>query len=299
MRCLASLCIQWPRSCVRICTHVSTAVFTYTHLCMSWIQHSWSGALRPSAGFRIKLDIYGYLSFSLCSMGSGASQPELLLGPPNAEVALKPEDNMPLSNKEEQLAMKREEEKQQKEEVCSATPIERDSSRDIGKKKKKKKKEKLKHVMLSGRFTQERFITAQVFAMRLCFQQALPTSTLILWLSKNIVNQSSELRTERIVRLGEVVTKGSGDQGKWWLRDMVTKESGDFGKWWLCETVTEGRGDLGKWWLREVVTWWARNMVFFRVEWLQLAMEGSSCARRLRTRRLVLGSTLCKFCNTK
>jgi hypothetical protein len=111
-------------------------------------------------------------------MGSGASQPELLLGPPNAEVALKPEDNMPLSNKEEQLAMKREEEKQQKEEVCSATPIERDSSRDIG--KKKKKKEKLKHVMLSGRFTQERFITAQVFAMRLCFQQALPTSTLIL-----------------------------------------------------------------------------------------------------------------------
>ena len=106
-------------------------------------------------------------------MGCGASQPELLLGPPNAEVALKPEDNIPLSNKEEQLAMKREEEKQQKEEVCSATPIERDSSR----RGKKKKKEKLKHVMLSGRFTQERFITAQVFAMRLCFQQALPTST--------------------------------------------------------------------------------------------------------------------------
>ena len=75
MRCLASLCIQWPRSCdvlcadlhrcavLRLAPNVSRSfsmfqlLYLHTHLCMSWIQHSWFGALRPSVGFRIKLDI--------------------------------------------------------------------------------------------------------------------------------------------------------------------------------------------------------------------------------------------------
>ena len=47
-----------------------------------------------------------------------------------------------------------------------------------------------------------------------------------------------------------VVTKGSGDEGKWWRREVVTKESGDEGKWWVGEEAG------------------ARNLVFFRVKWL-------------------------------
>ena len=59
-----------------------------------------------------------------------------------------------------------------------------------------------------------------------------------------------------------VVTKGSGDEGKWCWRELVTmggevvmKGSGDDGKWWGREVVTKGSGDDGKWWRRKVVTW--------------------------------------------
>ena len=100
-----------------------------------------------------------------------------------------------------------------------------------------------------------------------------------------------------------VVTKGSGDDGKWWRRGVVTKGSGDEGKWWRWEVVrkgsseegkrwrrevvTMGSGDDGKWWGREVVSWGeagARNLVFFRVKWLQPAMKGTSSVRRVRLR---------------
>ncbi len=42
-----------------------------------------------------------------------------------------------------------------------------------------------------------------------------------------------------------VVTKGSGDLGKWWRR-----EYGYFAKWWLREVVTLVSCDFGKWWLQ-------------------------------------------------
>ena len=101
-----------------------------------------------------------------------------------------------------------------------------------------------------------------------------------------------------------VVTKGSGEEGKWWWREVVTKGSGEEGKWWRREVVTKGSGEEGKWWRRGVVTkgsadrigmaaWMlhavccgeeagAPNLVFFRVKWLQPAMKGTSCVRRLR-----------------
>ena len=112
----------------------------------------------------------------------------------------------------------------------------------------------------------------------------------------------------------EVVTKGSGDEGKWWWRGMVRKGGGDDGKWWGREVVTKGSGrrevvtmgsgDDGKRWGRKVVTmgsgeegkWWvgeeagARNLVFFRVKWLQPAMKGTSSVRRVR-----LGSFLSRI----
>ena len=40
----------------------------------------------------------------------------------------------------------------------------------------------------------------------------------------------------------EVVTKGSGDEGKWWRREVVTKGSGD-----EMGSGDEGSGDEGKW----------------------------------------------------
>ena len=117
----------------------------------------------------------------------------------------------------------------------------------------------------------------------------------------------------------EVVMKGSGDGGKWWWRgvarkgsEVVTMRSGDEGTWWGREVVMKGSGDEGEWWVREVGTWefcafpeamvadrivmaaWmlhglcfgeeagARNLVFFRVKWLQPAMKGTSSVRRLR-----------------
>ena len=104
------------------------------------------------------------------------------------------------------------------------------------------------------------------------------------------------------------MTQG-GDEGKWWGREVVTTGSGDEGKWWRWEVVTKGSGDVtkgsgdeGKWWLWEVMTkgsgedaWMlhgfcfgeeagTRNLVFFRVKWLQPAMKGTSCVRRLRLR---------------
>ena len=66
----------------------------------------------------------------------------------------------------------------------------------------------------------------------------------------------------------EVVRKASGDEGKWWGREVVMKGSGDDGKWWRreCgerrEVVRKGSGDEGKWWRWEVVTkrvWWTKG----------------------------------------
>ena len=110
----------------------------------------------------------------------------------------------------------------------------------------------------------------------------------------------------------DVVRKGSGDEGKWRGREVVTMRSGDDGMWWGREVVMKGSGDEGEWWGREVGTWefyafpeavvadrigmaaWmlrglcfgeeagARNLVFFRVKWLQPAMKGTSSVRRVR-----------------
>ena len=92
--------------------------------------------------------------------------------------------------------------------------------------------------------------------------------------------KTSELRTNRkwwrvVVQYNTlqggrvVITKGSGDEGKWWWRGVVTKGSGEEGKWWWRGVVTKGSGDEGKWWRREVVTkgsgeegkWWWRGVV--------------------------------------
>ena len=74
------------------------------------------------------------------------------------------------------------------------------------------------------------------------------------------------------------MTQG-GDEGQWWPREMVTKGSGEEGKWWRREVVTKGSGDscVGE-------EAGARNLVFFRVKWLQAAMKGTSCVRRVRLR---------------
>ena len=86
----------------------------------------------------------------------------------------------------------------------------------------------------------------------------------------------------------EVVKKGSDDEGEWWRREVMMKGSGDEGKWWGREVVKKGSGEEGKWWRREVVTKGsgeeagARNLVFFRVKWLQPAMKGASSVRRVR-----------------
>ena len=101
----------------------------------------------------------------------------------------------------------------------------------------------------------------------------------------------------------KVVTKGSGEEGKWWWRGVVTKGSGEEGKWWRREVVTKGSGEEGKWWRREVMMLHrlcvgeeagARNLVFFRVKWLQPAMKGTSSVRRLRLRSF---GSFYVFCN--
>ena len=95
------------------------------------------------------------------------------------------------------------------------------------------------------------------------------------------------------------MTQG-GDEGKWWRRVCGNEETGDEGKWWLREAVTKGSGDEGNAAKRIVVAAWmlhglcfgeeagARNLVFFRVKWLQAAMKGTSRVRRVRLRSVCL-----------
>jgi hypothetical protein len=87
-------------------------------------------------------------------MGCGASRPELLLGPPEAEVDLRPEDNIYIYDIKNLVVVP--------SSIGGSEP-----------------KQKEKHVMLSGRFTQERQKAPLKFLQR-GFQQALPTSTLII-----------------------------------------------------------------------------------------------------------------------
>ena len=66
----------------------------------------------------------------------------------------------------------------------------------------------------------------------------------------------------------DVVTMGSGEEGKWWRRKVVMKGSGEEGKWGRWEVVRKGSGDKGKWWWRGVVRkgvgeegkWWGREV---------------------------------------
>ena len=96
------------------------------------------------------------------------------------------------------------------------------------------------------------------------------------------------------------MTQG-GDEGKWWRRVCGNEETGDEGKWWLREAVTKGSGDEGNAAKRiiAVAAWMlhglcfgeeagARNLVFFRVKWLQAAMKGTSRVRRVRLRSVCL-----------
>ena len=91
----------------------------------------------------------------------------------------------------------------------------------------------------------------------------------------------------------EVVTMGSGEEGKWWGREVVTMGSGEEGKWWGREVVA-----LGATWILHGVCFGeeagARNLVFFRVKWLQPAMKGISCVRRLWLRSF---GSFYVFCN--
>ena len=124
------------------------------------------------------------------------------------------------------------------------------------------------------------------------------------WWRREVVTMGSGDEGRWWLREWEVVTMGSGDEGKWWRWEVVTKGSGDEGKWWRWEVVTKGSDDEGEWWGREVGTmgsgeegkWWlgeeagARNLVFFRVKWLQPAMKSTSSVRRVR-----LGSFLSRI----
>ena len=118
--------------------------------------------------------------------------------------------------------------------------------------------------------------------------------------------------SHRIRKLRQrVVTKGGGDDGKWWRREAVKEGSDDEGEWWRREVVRKGSGDEGKWRGREVMmkgsgeegNWqpWrgvvhdvARALFWggsrstkpcvFRVKWLQATMKGTSSVRRVRLR---------------
>ena len=76
-----------------------------------------------------------------------------------------------------------------------------------------------------------------------------------------------------------------------WWRVVWDFRSGDKGKWWRWEVVTKGSGDAcilhGLCFGEEAG---ARNLVFFRVKWLQRAMKGTSSVRRVR-----LGSFLSRI----
>ena len=110
------------------------------------------------------------------------------------------------------------------------------------------------------------------------------------WWGREVVKKGSDDKGERWGR--EVVRKGSGDYGKWWGREVVKKGSDDEGEWWGREVVRKESGDEGKWWVGEEAG--ARNLVFFRVKWLQPAMKGTSCVRRLRLRSF---GSFYVFCN--
>ena len=103
----------------------------------------------------------------------------------------------------------------------------------------------------------------------------------------------------------EVVKKGSDDEGEWCRREVMMKGSGEEGKWWWREVVKKGSCDEGKecCGLHGICggrSHWngcmmlhglcvgeeagARNLVFFRVKWLQATMKGTSSVRRVRLR---------------
>ena len=96
----------------------------------------------------------------------------------------------------------------------------------------------------------------------------------------------------------------SDDKEKWWRREVVTKGSGVFADrigvaaWllssgvamcverllrWCCETYCNGCMNVA-WALFWGGSWWSTKPCFFRVKWLQPAMKGTSCVRRLRLR---------------
>ena len=101
---------------------------------------------------------------------------------------------------------------------------------------------------------------------------------------------------------GRCETKGSGDEGRWWQSEVATLGSGDEGSvvtLWsgdYREVLTKGSVDEGNAEKRIVMAAWmlnglcfgeeagARNLVFFRVKWLQPAMKGTSCVRRVLLR---------------
>ena len=56
----------------------------------------------------------------------------------------------------------------------------------------------------------------------------------------------------------------------------MTKRSVDLGKWWPWEVVTVMAACL-----LHGLCFGARSLVFFRVKWLQAAMKGTLCVRRL------------------
>ena len=85
---------------------------------------------------------------------------------------------------------------------------------------------------------------------------------------------------------------GSGEEGTWWWRGVVKKGSDDEGEWWIREVMMKGSGEvvadrigMAAWMLHGLCCGeeaGARNLVFFRVKWLQATMKGTSCVRRLR-----------------
>ena len=70
----------------------------------------------------------------------------------------------------------------------------------------------------------------------------------------------------------------------WWNWLWWRVVSGEEGKWWGREVVRKGSGEEGNWWVGEEAG--ARNLVFFRVKWLQATMKGTSSVRRVRLRSL-------------
>ena len=98
----------------------------------------------------------------------------------------------------------------------------------------------------------------------------------------------------------EVVEKGSGEEGKWWGREVVRKGSGEEGKWWWRGVVRKGSADrigMAAWMLHGLCCGeeaGARNLVLFRVKWLQATMKGTSSVRRVRLRSFGSFYVFCK-----